>query len=165
MNKPTLATVATSGDYYDLSNLPTIPADKVYVFWDFDFNRTAIRAAIDAHKVIMCWNRTTHEHLFFTKYEEVTINENLCEIYHFAGVDASYVTPFASDWRLGDTAFIYDTVRQVQWAEHDTKLFDNEVPSPTSADAGKVLTASWDAVQAAGSWSWQSATTVGTITL
>lgn len=164
-NKPTLATVATSGDYNDLSNLPTIPADKVYVFWDFEFNRTAIRAAIDAHKVIMCWNRTTNGHLFFTKYEEVTIDGNLCEIYHFAGVDSSYVTPFASDWRLGDTAFIYDTVRQVQWAEHDTKLFDHEVPSPTSADAGKVLTASWDAVHAEGSWSWQTATTVGTITL
>ena len=164
-NKPEFATVATTGDYYDLLNLPTIPADKVYVFWDFEFNRTNCRAAIDAHKVIMCWNRTTNEHLFFTKYEEVTIDGNLCEIYHFAGVAASYITPFASDWRLGDTAFIYDTVRQVQWAEHDTKLFDHEVPSPTSADAGKVLTASWDAGSAEGSWSWQTATTVGTITL
>lgn len=148
-----------------IKNKPTIPADKVYVFWDFEFNRTVIRAAIDAHKVIMCWDRTSHEHSYFSRYEEKVIDGNLCEIYHFAHIETDYVTPFATDWRLGDMAYIYDTVRQIQWAEHNTKLFNHEVPDPTSADAGKVLTASWNPDQAAGSWSWQPATTVGTITL
>lgn len=148
-----------------IKNKPTIPADKVYIFWDRGFNRAEVRAAIEEHKVIMDWDRTSHEHRFFTKYEEVTIDGNLCEIYHFAHIETDYETPFATTWRLGDMCYIYDTVRQIQYAEHDVKLFDHEVPSPTSADAGKVLTASWDAVQAAGSWSWQPATTVGTITL
>ena len=164
-HKPDLATVATTGDYYDLQNLPSIPADKVYIFWDFEFNRTAIRAAIAAHKVIMDWDRTSNEHRFFTKYEEKVIDGNLCELYHFAHIETDYNTPFATIWRLGDMCYIYDTVRQIQYAEHDTKLFNHEVPDPTSADAGKVLTASWNPEQAAGSWSWQSATTVGTITL
>lgn len=148
-----------------IKNKPFIPADKVYIFWDMGFNRAEVRAAIEEHKVIMDWDRTSHEHRFFTKYEEVTIDGNLCEIYHFAHIETDYVTPFATDWRLGDMAYIYDTVRQIQWAEHDTKLFNHEVPDPTSADAGKVLTASWNPDQAAGSWSWQTATTVGTITL
>lgn len=164
-NKPELATVATTGDYYDLNNLPTIPADKVYVFWDMGFNREEVRAAIDEHKVIMDWDRTSHEHRFFTKYEEKVIDGNLCELYHFAHIETDYETPFATTWRLGDMCYIYDTVRQIQYAEHDTKLFNHEVPDPTSADAGKVLTASWNPDQAAGSWSWQPATTVGTITL
>jgi hypothetical protein len=34
LNKPTLATVATSGDYNDLSNLPTIPAAQVNSDWN-----------------------------------------------------------------------------------------------------------------------------------
>ncbi|MBQ1570439.1 MAG: hypothetical protein IIZ78_04885, partial [Clostridiales bacterium] len=140
-----------------IKNKPTIPEDKVYIFWDFEFNRTAIRAAIDAHKVIMDWDRTSNEHRFFTKYEEVTIEGNLCEVYHFAHVETDYTTPYATTWRLGDMAYIYDTVRQVQWSEHDVKMFDHEVPSPTSSDAGKVLTASWDSEQASGSWSWQAA--------
>lgn len=164
-NKPTLATVATTGDYYDLLNRPTIPSDKVYIFWDMEFNRAAIRGAIDAHKVIMCWDRVTHEHRFFTEYEEKVIDGNLCELYHFAYVQTDYNTPFATSWSLGDHCFIFDTVRLIQYMEHDVKLFDHEVPSPTSADAGKVLTASWNPDQAAGSWSWQPATTVGTITL
>lgn len=140
-----------------IKNKPSIPADKVYIFWDFEFNRTAIRAAIDAHKVIMDWDRTSNEHRFFTKYEEKEIDGNLCELYHFAHIETDYETPFATTWRLGDMCYIYDTVRQIQYAEHDTKLFDHEVPSPTSSDAGKVLTASWDSEQASGSWSWQAA--------
>lgn len=159
LNKPTLATVATSGDYNDLSNLPTIPSDKVYIFWDMEFNRAAIRGAIDAHKVIMCWDRVTHEHRFFTEYEEKVIDGNLCELYHFAYVQTDYNTPFATSWSLGDHCFIFDTVRLIQYMEHDVKLFDHEVPSPTSSDAGKVLTASWNSDQAAGSWSWQTAST------
>lgn len=164
-NKPTLATVATTGDYSDLNNLPFIPADKVYIFWDMGFNRSEIRSAIAEHKVIMDWDRTSNEHRFFTKYEEKVIDGNLCELYHFAHIETDYETPFATTWRLGDMCYIYDTVREIQYAEHDTKLFNHEVPDPTSADAGKVLTAAWNPDQAAGSWSWQSATTVGTITL
>lgn len=141
-----------------IKNKPSIPADKVYVFWDSEFNRTAIRAAIDAHKVIMCWNSTSHEHSYFSRYEEKIIDGNLCEVYHFAHVETDYVTPFATDWRLGDMAYIYDTVREIDWAEHDTKLFNHEVPDPTSSDDGKVLTASWDSNQASGSWSWQPVT-------
>lgn len=34
LNKPTLATVATTGDYNDLSNLPTIPAAQVNSDWN-----------------------------------------------------------------------------------------------------------------------------------
>ena len=34
LNKPTLATVATSGDYNDLSNKPTIPAAQVNADWN-----------------------------------------------------------------------------------------------------------------------------------
>lgn len=34
LNKPTLATVATSGDYNDLTNLPTIPAAQVNSDWN-----------------------------------------------------------------------------------------------------------------------------------
>lgn len=142
-----------------IKNKPSIPADKVYIFWDFEFNRTAIRAAIDAHKVIMDWDRASNEHRFFTKYEEKVIDGNLCELYHFAHIETDYETPFATTWRLGDMCYIYDTVRQIQYAEHDTKLFNHEVPDPTSADAGKVLTASWNPDQAAGSWSWQTAAT------
>lgn len=147
-----------------IKNKPNIPEDKVYIFWDFEFNRTAIRAAIDAHKVIMDWDRTSNEHRFFTKYEEVTIDGNLCEIYHFAHVETDYTTPFATTWRLGDMAYIYDTVRQVQWAEHDVKMFDHEVPSPTSSDAGKVLTASWNSDQASGIWTWEPVTGFATET-
>ena len=135
-----------------------VPSDKVYIFRDTAFNRTDIRAAIDAHKVIMDWDSTSNEHRFFTKYEEVTIDGNLCEVYHFAHVETDYTTPFATDWRLGDMAYIYDTVREIDWAEHDTKLFNHEVPDPTSSDDGKVLTASWDSNQASGSWSWQPVT-------
>lgn len=155
-HKPVLATVATTGDYNDLYNKPSIPADKVYIFWDMGFNRSEIRSAIEEHKVIMDWDRTSNEHRFFTRYEEKVIDGNLCELYHFAHVETDYVTPFATTWRLGDMCYIYDTVRQIQYAEHDTKLFDHEVPSPTSADAGKVLTAAWNPDQAAGSWSWQT---------
>lgn len=34
LNKPTLATVATTGDYNDLSNLPTIPAAQIQSDWN-----------------------------------------------------------------------------------------------------------------------------------
>ena len=50
MNKPTLATVATSGNYNDLSNKPTIPAAQIQSDWnqtnnaavDFIKNKPAI---------------------------------------------------------------------------------------------------------------------------
>jgi hypothetical protein len=58
LNKPTLATVATSGDYNDLSNLPTIPAAQVNSDWNAISGVAEIlnKPTIPAAQVNSDWN-------------------------------------------------------------------------------------------------------------
>ena len=61
LNKPTLAAVATSGDYDDLSNLPTIPAAQVNSDWDATSGVAEIlnKPTIPAAQVNSDWDATS----------------------------------------------------------------------------------------------------------
>lgn len=61
LNKPTLATVATSGDYNDLTNLPTIPAAQVNSDWNAVSGVAEIlnKPTIPAAQVNSDWNATS----------------------------------------------------------------------------------------------------------
>jgi hypothetical protein len=61
LNKPTLATVATSGSYTDLSNKPTIPAAQVNSDWNAINGVAEIlnKPTIPAAQVNSDWNATT----------------------------------------------------------------------------------------------------------
>jgi hypothetical protein len=60
-NKPNLATVATTGSYNDLTNKPTIPAAQVNSDWDATSGVAAIlnKPTIPAAQVNSDWNATT----------------------------------------------------------------------------------------------------------
>ena len=61
LNKPTLATVATSGDYNDLTNLPTIPAAQVNSDWNAVSGVAEIlnKPTIPAAQINSDWNATS----------------------------------------------------------------------------------------------------------
>jgi hypothetical protein len=61
LNKPTFATVATSGDYNDLTNLPTIPAAQVNSDWNAVSGVAEIlnKPTIPAAQVNSDWNATS----------------------------------------------------------------------------------------------------------
>ena len=54
LNKPTLATVATSGSYTDLLNKPTIPTDKIFIAEYGVTTYSDILDAVTAGKIIFC---------------------------------------------------------------------------------------------------------------
>ena len=60
LNKPNLATVATSGSYNDLSNKPTIPAAQVNADWNANSGVSQIlnKPTIPAEQVQSNWNET-----------------------------------------------------------------------------------------------------------
>ena len=69
LNKPSLAAVATSGDYNDLSNLPTIPAAQVNSDWNAVSGVAEIlnKPTIPAAQIQSDWTQTNNAALDYIK--------------------------------------------------------------------------------------------------
>jgi len=164
LNKPNLSTVATSGDYDDLTNKPTIPAAQV----QSDYAQT------DSTAVDYIKNKPT---LFSGNYNDLTNKPDL-SIYAESSNLASVATsgsyndlsnkptiPAAqvnADWNASSgVAEILNKPNLATVATtgsyndlSNTPTIPDGVPTVTSSDNGKVLKATYSG--GAGSYSWET---------
>lgn len=149
LNKPSLATVATSGSYNDLSNKPSIPAAQIQSDWDqtddqaVDFIKN--KPTIPAAQVNSDWNAASGVSQILNKPTLATVATSgsyadLSNKPTIPTVDQSYS---ASSTNAQSGVAVANAISAVK-----------QVPSSTSTDEGKVLTvnssgnAVWDAAPA-----------------
>lgn len=98
---------AAAGSDAEILNKPTIP-DDVYIFQDYNFDRTAVKAAWNAHKVVQMYVYQDNPPLRYrlTKLEQPDADT---EVYHFTAIAPVFdnAHPLNPEWRLAEAIVVY----------------------------------------------------------